>query len=80
MSNTDGLGTFPGNPYNYSSEYGPAFNDIRNRIVFGGSINTKWNVRFNPLVSFQTGAPFNITSGNDPYGIDALYRRPWHRH
>jgi hypothetical protein len=76
MSNTDGLGTFPGNPYNYSSEYGPAFNDIRHRIVFGGSINTKWNVRFNPLVSFQTGAPFNITSGNDPYGTTLYTARP----
>ncbi len=76
MSNTDGLGTFPGNPYNYSNEYGPAFSDIRHRIVFGGSINTKWNVRFNPLVSFQTGAPFNITAGNDPYGTTLYTARP----
>ncbi len=76
LSNTDGLGTFPGNPYNYSSEYGPAFNDIRHRIVFGGSINTKWNIRFNPLVSFQTGAPFNITSGNDLYGTTLYTARP----
>ncbi len=76
MSNTDGIGTFPGNPYNYSSEYGPAFNDIRHRIVFGGSFNTKWNVRFNPLVSFQTGAPFNITSGTDPYGTTLYTARP----
>ena len=76
MSNTDGLGTFPGNPYNYSSEYGPAFNDIRHRIVFGGAFNTKWNVRFNPLVSFQTGAPFNITSGNDPWDTTLYTARP----
>ena len=76
MSNTDGSGTFPGNPYNYSSEYGPAANDIRHRILFGGSINTKWNVRFNPLLSFQTGAPFNITTGSDVYGATLFNARP----
>jgi Carboxypeptidase regulatory-like domain len=76
MSNTDGLGTFPGNPYNYSAEYSPAFNDIRHRVVFGGAINTKWNIRLNPLVTFQTGAPFNITTGNDPYGTTIFNARP----
>ncbi|MGA2713030.1 MAG: carboxypeptidase regulatory-like domain-containing protein [Bryobacteraceae bacterium] len=76
MSNTDGLGTFPANPYNFSGEYGPAANDIRHRILFGGSINTKWNVRFNPLLTFQTGAPFNITTGSDGYGTTLFNARP----
>ena len=76
MSNTDGTGTFPANPYNFSGEYGPAFNDIRHRILFGGSINTKWNVRFNPLLTFQTGAPFNITTGSDGYGTTLFNARP----
>jgi hypothetical protein len=76
MSDTDGLGTFPGNPYNYAGEYGPAFNDIRHRILFGGTINAKWNLRFNPLISFQTGAPFDITTGNDPYGTTLFTARP----
>jgi hypothetical protein len=76
QSNSDGLTTFPGNPYSYSGEYGPASTDIRNRFLFGGSINTKWNVRFNPLVSYQSAAPFNITSGEDPFGTTLFTARP----
>ena len=33
MSNSDGLGTFPANPYNYAGEYGPAATDIRHRVT-----------------------------------------------
>jgi hypothetical protein len=76
MSNTDGTTTFPANPFNFSGEYGPAFNDIRHRVLFGGSFNTKWNVRFNPLLTFQTGAPFNITTGSDGYGTTLFNARP----
>ena len=72
MSDTDGINTFPGNPYNFAGEYGPAFNDIRHRILFGGAINTKWNVRLNPLVTFQTGAPFDITTGGESLRHHAL--------
>jgi hypothetical protein len=76
VSNSDGLSTFAGNPYSYAGEYGPASTDVRNRFLLGGSINTKWNVRFNPLISYQSGAPFNITSGNDPYGTTIFSARP----
>ena len=75
MSNTDGL-TFPANPYDFTGEYGPASTDVRHRVVFGGSINTKWNLRFNPLVTWLTGAPFNITTGGDPYGTTLFTARP----
>ena len=40
-SNTDGLNTFPANQYNLAGEYGPAANDVRNRVSFGGSITTQ---------------------------------------
>ncbi len=76
LSNTDGLTSFPANPYNYAGEYGPASTDIRNRITFGGTINTRWNIRLNPLVTYQSGAPFNITSGEDPYGTTVYSARP----
>ena len=75
MSNSDGL-TFPANPYDFTGEYGPANTDVRHRVVFGGSINTKWNLRFNPLVTLLTGAPFNITTGGDPYGTTLYTARP----
>src|SRR5207247_9625595 len=50
MSNTDGIGTFPANPYSMAGEYGPASTDIRHRMTLGGSITTKWDVTFSPLI------------------------------
>src|SRR5258708_22816734 len=63
MSNTDGLGTFPANSYKFAGEYGPASTDVRHRATVGGSMNTRWNVRFSPFVTMQSGPPFDITAG-----------------
>ncbi len=76
MSNTDGLGTYPANPYNYSGEYGPASTDVHHRMFLGGSINTKWNLRLSPFVVVQSGPPFNITVGRDIYGDTLFNGRP----
>jgi hypothetical protein len=74
-SNTDGLGTFPANPYDFTGEYGPSANDIRHRIQLTGSINTRWNIRFSPNITLQSGPPFDITTGTDLYGT-TLYWVP----
>jgi hypothetical protein len=76
MSNTDGLGTYPSNPYSQVGEYGPSSNDIRNRAFIGGSINTRWNIRFSPFINLNSGAPFDITSGSDLYGTSLFNSRP----
>ena len=76
LSNSDGVNTFAANPYSWAGEYGPASTDIRNRITFGGAISTRWNIRFNPLVTLQSGAPFNITSGQDPFNDTIYTARP----
>jgi hypothetical protein len=76
MSNTDGLGTFPANPYNWAGEYGRASTDIRNRFTFGGSLNMRWNLLVSPLLIVQSGAPFNITTGSDLYGTTLFNARP----
>lgn len=76
MSNTDGLGTFPANPYSMAGEYGPAGTDIRHRVTFGGSINTRWGFRFNPFLVANSGAPFDITAGQDLYGDTLFNGRP----
>lgn len=76
MSNTDGLGTFPGSPYTMTGEYGPAATDIRNRVFIGGSINTRWNLRLSPFIVAQSGAPYNITVGQDLYGDTLFNARP----
>jgi hypothetical protein len=75
-SNSDGLGTFPANPTNFTGEYGPAATDIRHRVLVGGTVSLRWNVRLNPLVTVQSGAPFNITTGQDNYGTTLYTARP----
>ena len=76
MSNTDGLGTYPSNPYSQAGEYGPSSSDVRHRAFIGGSINTKWNLRFSPFINLNSGAPFDITSGADQYGTSLFNSRP----
>jgi hypothetical protein len=75
-SNTDGLATFPGNPYNFAGEYGNASTDVHNRINIGGSINLRWHIRVSPYVNIQSGAPFDITTGSDPFGTTLFNARP----
>ena len=76
MSDTDGIGTFPASPYSFVGEYGPAGTDVRHRMSLGGSINTKWNVAFNPLLNLASGPPFDITAGRDIYGTTLFNGRP----
>ena len=76
MSNTDGVGTSPANPYSYQGEYGPAATDVRHRGTIGGSITTRWNIRLSPFVILQSGAPFNITTGSDIYQTTLFNARP----
>jgi len=75
-SDTDGFGTFPGNPHNFAGEYGPAATDIRHRVLIGGTAGLRWNIRLNPLFTYQTGAPFDITTGEDNYGTTLFTARP----
>jgi len=76
LSNADGIGTFPANPYSSVGEYGPAATDVRHRVSFGGSITTKWNVVFSPLLNITSGPPFDITVGRDLYGTTLFNGRP----
>jgi hypothetical protein len=76
FSNTDGVGTYPANQYSLAGEYAPAATDIRHRATVGGSITTKWNIRFSPLIVAQSGAPFDIITSQDVYGDTVLTARP----
>ncbi len=76
MSNTDGLGTFPAIPYSTLGEYGPAATDIHHRVTLGGTITPKWGIRFNPMLTANSGPPFDITVGHDLYGDTLFNGRP----
>jgi len=75
-SNTDGINTFPSNPYDFAGDYGPASTDIRHRGLIGGTIDMKWGFRLNPYINLQSGAPFDITAGRDIYGDTLFNGRP----
>lgn len=75
-SDSDGLGTFPANPWDYRGEYGSSSSDVRHRATVGGSIGARWNVRLSPFIIVQSGAPFNITAGSDLYGTSLFNGRP----
>jgi len=76
MSNTDGLGTYPANPYSMAGEYGPAATDMRHRVTLGGTITSLWGIRLNPLLTANSGPPFDITAGQDLYGDTLFNARP----
>jgi hypothetical protein len=75
-SNTDGVNTVPASPYSMAGEYAPSALDIRNRGLIAGSITTKWDIRLAPFITMNSGAPFDIISGTDPYGTTLFYARP----
>ncbi len=75
-SNTDGVGTLPASPYSMAGEYGPSALDQRNRGFIGGTITGPWALLFAPFITMNTGAPFNITTGTDPFGTTLFNERP----
>jgi len=75
-SDADGIGSFPANPYDLSTEYGRASNDIRHRFVMTGNFRAPWGITLNPFIIVQSGRPFNITLGRDLNGDTLNIERP----
>jgi hypothetical protein len=69
-SNTDGINTLPANPYSMQGEYGPSSLDARNRVFVGGTVNTWWGILAAPFFTANSGQPFNIITGTDPFGTE----------
>jgi hypothetical protein len=74
--NTDGAGTYPANPYDFSTEYGRSSFDIRHRVFLGGNITIPWGIRLSPFIVAFSGRPFNITTGLDTNGDRMFTERP----
>src|SRR6185295_6800203 len=78
-NDTDGQGgaLFPANSYDLSGEYGRALFDVRHRFTFAGTINLPWQqLTLNPFIIVTSGAPFNITTGQDTNGDRLFTERP----
>lgn len=75
-SDTSGVSSFPSDPFDLSKDYGRASFDIRHRVFFGGSWSLPKGFRASPFVIVSSGIPFNITTGDDPFGTNVFNTRP----
>ncbi len=73
---TDGAGNFPANQYDTSTEWSRTRFDVRNRAFIGGSLTAPWKLSFSPMIILSSGAPYNVTSGNDLNGDGQFTDRP----
>jgi hypothetical protein len=64
-SDTDGVGSFPANQFDLSSEWGRARFDVRHRFLMGSSFTVWRGVSLSPFLITSSGIPFNITLGRD---------------
>jgi Carboxypeptidase regulatory-like domain len=71
-SNTSGINWYPQNQYAPNDEWGPANWDRRNRLGFYGAFNPKSVFNLSGGIFANSGTPWTITTGTDPYG-DALF-------
>ena len=75
-SDTAGANSFASNPYNLMADYGRGSFDIRSRFFFGGTIGLPYGMRLSPFLTASSGAPYNISLGQDLIGDSLLNQRP----
>src|SRR5581483_1231165 len=77
-SDTDGVGSFASDPYDFAADWGRSSLDIKHSVFLGGSIMARWGLRFSPFLIAHSGVPFNFTTGNDLFlqGARGLVARP----
>jgi hypothetical protein len=72
-SDTGGVPTAASDP---GFDYGRAAFDIHNRFLFIANLNAPWQLSFSPFLSFNSGAPYNLTTGADLTGNNQFNSRP----
>jgi len=86
-SDTSGAGYVPsipcgapnlslGTPCGIDEDYGRASFNVRHRAFVGGTASFRWGFRLSPFLIAQSGPSFNITTGQDLYGINTFNARP----
>ena len=74
MANNEGL---PADPYNLRAEWGPtSYGDIRHRAAGGASVPLPWKFSISAFLLANSGQPYNITTGGDPYDTGYPAARP----
>lgn len=75
-SDTDSASTFPADPYNWALDYARAGFDARHRIFVGGTVTVPYGFSLSPFIVYHSGAPFDITLGEDLNGDSIFNDRP----
>ena len=75
-SDASGASNFPSNQYDLSVDYGRASFATRDRLFVGGTIGLPRGFRLSPFMIFNSGAPYNVTAGQDLSHDSLLNDRP----
>jgi hypothetical protein len=67
---------FLSNQYDPMADYGRALFDVRHRVFVGGTISMPYAFRLNPFMLISSGAPYDITLGQDLNGDSIFNDRP----
>ena len=76
MNDGDSATSLPMNGGDLEAEWGPARNDVRNRIFGFVSAPLKFGLRTNLNVRYESGIPYNVTTGIDNNLDDVINDRP----
>jgi Carboxypeptidase regulatory-like domain/TonB dependent receptor len=73
---TSGVGSVPSVSSDPGLDYGRTTFDVHNRFMLFGNFTLPWAISLSPMVSANSGTPFNITTGNDLTGNNQFNARP----
>jgi Carboxypeptidase regulatory-like domain/TonB dependent receptor len=76
MNDGDSATSLPMNGGDLAAEWGPARNDVRHRIFGFVSTPLKFGLRTNLNMRYESGVPYNVTTGFDDNGDDVSNDRP----
>ena len=75
-SNTDGIGFFPENQLNPDAEWANASFDRRQRLSMYAMIHPDGVLNLSAGIFANSGRPWSVLTGTDPYGTDLFNGRP----
>jgi hypothetical protein len=76
MDDTDGPNSFPMDSYNLATERGFSATDARHQFFAAALLALPYGFEASPIVYFNSGRPYNITTGFDDNGDSVLNDRP----
>ena len=76
MNDGDSATSFPENGTDIDAEWGPSRNDVRHRVFGFVSMPLRFGLRTNLNMRYESGVPYNITTGIDNNGDTVLNDRP----